>query len=53
MLTDSKIEGILDLSAGIKIERKIPALDNGTNILKYLNVVKKSIVVGQNQRCEI
>ena len=40
MLIDNVIEGILDLSAGIKIEREIPAWDNGTKISKYLNVVK-------------
>lgn len=40
MLIDNVVEGIMDLSAGIKIERKIPMLDNGTKILKYLNVVK-------------
>ena len=30
MLTDNVFEGVLDLSAGIKGKRKIPALDKGT-----------------------
>jgi len=34
--------------AGIRIERKIAALDNRTKVLKYLYVVK-SLVGGLNQ----